>query len=112
MVYRDPKKHEIPEHLVANSGLCPKKKGKKAIFNHDFLTAEYQQVMLSQLFRVPSLASQPLKILHLGTGAGLLPMFLVNQLENLEKITTVDVSGEMLQVAEKMFGFNPNHDKI
>lgn len=96
MVYRDPKKHEIAENLLANSGLAPNKKGKKAIYNHDYLTAEYQCVMLSQLFRVPSLASQPLKVLHLGTGAGLLPMFLVNQLENLEKVTTVDISGEML----------------
>jgi tRNA1(Val) A37 N6-methylase TrmN6 len=48
---------------------------------------------------VPSLASKPLKILHLGTGAGLLPMFLNNQLE-IEKLTTVDISKEMIQVAE------------
>ena len=65
---------------MANSELCPKKKGKAAIINHDWLCNEYQQVMLSGLCRVPKLGNKDLKILHLGTGAGCLPMFLKSQL--------------------------------
>lgn len=41
MVYRDPKKHKIDDSLLANSKMCPKKKGKVAVVNHDFLTSEY-----------------------------------------------------------------------
>ena len=37
LVYRDPKKHEISDHLLANSPEAPKKKGKVAILNLDNL---------------------------------------------------------------------------
>lgn len=42
LVYRDPKKHEISDDILANSEQCPSKKGKKAILYHDFLNNEYQ----------------------------------------------------------------------
>lgn len=96
-MYRDPKKHEIAEYQKANSPLCPKKKGKVAIVNHDYLTSEYHQVMLSGLYRVPSLSKGNLKILHLGTGAGTLPMFLLSQMcEKIDKLVTVDNSKDMI----------------
>jgi len=41
IVYRDPKKHEIDPTHLANSEVCPSKKGKKAVLNLDFLTNEY-----------------------------------------------------------------------
>ena len=41
LVYRDPKKKAIADNLMANSELCPKKKGKAAIINHDWLCNEY-----------------------------------------------------------------------
>lgn len=50
IVYRDPKKHKISDQMLANSALCPKKKGKVAVLNHDYLTSEYQQVMLAGIF--------------------------------------------------------------
>ena len=81
MVYRDPKKHQIADSMLANSKMCPKKKGKVAVLNHDFLTSEYQQLMLAGLSQVPELKeAQKLRILHLGTGAGIFPMFLKSQL--------------------------------
>ncbi len=49
-----------------------------AIYNHDFLVSAYQQAIVSGLALVPDLAAEnkKLNILHLGTGAGVLPMFL------------------------------------
>ena len=79
MVYRDPKKHKIDDSLLANSKMCPKKKGKVAVVNHDFLTSEYQQLMLAGMSQAPELKDvEKLRILHLGTGAGIFPMFLKN----------------------------------
>jgi len=108
IVYRDPKKHEIDDHMLANSELCPSKKGKKAVLNHDFLTNEYQQMMLAGLFLAPSIAKdgRPLNILHLGTGAGIMTSFMASQLgEKLGKITTIDLSQDMLKLGQKYFGF-------
>jgi tRNA1(Val) A37 N6-methylase TrmN6 len=49
--------------------------------------------MLAGLFTVPNLAKESLKILHLGTGAGTLPMFLISQLgDKIEQLVTVDIS--------------------
>jgi hypothetical protein len=64
--------------LLAKGELCPKKKGKVAIYNHDFLVSAYQQAIVSGLALVPDLAAEnkKLNVLHLGTGAGVLPMFL------------------------------------
>lgn len=76
MVYRDPTKHTIPEKWLANSELCPAKKGKVAILDLDWICGEYANTMLSGLHRVPSLGKRKVKILVLGTGAGNLPMFL------------------------------------
>jgi spermidine synthase len=108
-VYRDPKKHEIPPHLEAHSELCPKKKGKKAVFNFEALTHEYQHAILSGLYQTPELLEKKLKVLHLGTGAGTMPMFLRHQLgERLEKLVTVEISEQMEKVAKKFFGFVPD----
>lgn len=101
--------------MEANSELA-KKKGKKAVLNHEFLMSEYQQAMLAGLYQVPSFAHQEdkkLNILHLGTGAGVMPSFLQNQLsQKLNKITTVDLSQEMVTLAQKYFGFNPDNEQI
>jgi spermidine synthase len=74
IVYRDPKKHDIKTE--AKSEQAPVKKGKMAILNHDFLTNEYQQAMMAALFLAPDLVKKPMNVLHLGTGAGIMPMFL------------------------------------
>lgn len=79
LVYRDPKKAQIPEHLKANSSIAPKKKQRTLVINHDLLCSEYTYSMLSGLSLAPNLAAKSnLRILVLGTGAGLLPMFLKN----------------------------------
>lgn len=77
LVYRDPKKHTIPDYQIVSSEQTPKKKGKTTVCNYDLLTNEYQQGMLAGLFMASNLAlNKKLKILHLGTGAGVMPMFL------------------------------------
>lgn len=107
MVYRDPAKHTLPEKWLANSELCPPKKGKQAILDLDWICGEYATTMLSGLYRVPSLGKRKVKILVLGTGAGNLPMFLQSQLgESIEKLVTVDNSEDMLKVARTYFGFD------
>ena len=62
--------------------------------------------MLSGLFLASSLQDKKMNILHLGTGAGVMPSFLKSQLGNsIEKITTIDNNADILKVAEKYFGF-------
>ena len=47
-----------------------------------------------------------LRILVLGTGAGLLPMFLRGQLsDKLAEIITVDINPEVIKIATEYFGF-------
>ena len=47
-----------------------------------------------------------LRILVLGTGAGLLPMFLRHQLDSvLAEITTVDINPEVLKVTSNLILF-------
>jgi spermidine synthase len=76
-------------------------------FNHDLLCCEYQYAMLAGPALNLKLAEKTgLRVLVLGTGAGLLPMFLRSQLEaKLSKVVTVDVNPEVIKVAEKYFGF-------
>ena len=67
---------------------------------------------MAALMMVPNLTQKPMDVLHLGTGAGIMPMFLKQQFgENLGKITTIDNSENMLKIAEKYFGFQ-NGGKI
>ena len=47
-----------------------------------------------------------LRILVLGTGAGLLPMFLRSQLgDKLAELITVDINPEVIKIAKEYFGF-------
>jgi hypothetical protein len=77
LTYRNTKKGTpVREHSKATSSLAPKKKQKALVYNHDLLCAEYQQSMLAGLSLVPLLAPlDHVRVLVLGTGAGLLPMF-------------------------------------
>lgn len=88
----------------------PKKKGKVPIINLDYLTSTYQRAMLSGLVMASELGyKKDLKVLHLGTGAGTLPMFLYNNLkESLDKITTVDINPSIVEIGKKYFGFQTN----
>jgi ubiquinone/menaquinone biosynthesis C-methylase UbiE len=62
--------------------------------------------MMTSLFLNPNLVNKPMNVLHLGTGAGIMPMFLQQQFgDQIEKITTIDNSEDMLKIAEKYFGF-------
>ena len=47
--------------------------------------------MLAGLLMTPKIGASPLNVLHLGTGAGIMPMFLKEQLgDKIGKITTID----------------------
>ena len=51
---------------------------------------------------------QKINVLVLGTGAGLLTMFIQSQLkDHLSKLDTIDNNPAMLKVAETQFGFKP-----
>jgi tRNA1(Val) A37 N6-methylase TrmN6 len=58
--------------------------------------------MLAGLCMAPGLAEKKdIKILVLGTGAGLLPMFLKSQLKDrLNELVTVDINPEIVKVSE------------
>lgn len=65
------------------------------------------------MFLAPGLVNKPMEVLHLGTGAGIMPMFLQSQFgDNISKITTIDNSENMLKVAERYFGFQSENGKI
>jgi spermidine synthase len=63
--------------------------------------------MLSGFSLAPKLVEKDnIRILVLGTGAGLLPMFLKGQLgERLKELVTVDINEEIVKVAKEYFGF-------
>ena len=52
LVYRNSKKGEIEEYLKTSSPVCPKKKQRALVYNHDFLCAEYQYSMLASFSMV------------------------------------------------------------
>ena len=85
----------------------PKKKQMVPIINLNNVTSRYQSAMLSGLFMCSDLAEKTdLNILHLGTGAGTLPMFLHSNLDQvLKKITTVDINPDIVEIGKKYFGF-------
>jgi hypothetical protein len=82
LTYRNSKKEGgWPEHLKTNSPIAPKKKQRVLVYNHELLCCEYQYGMLAGPALTLRLAEKGgLRILVLGTGAGLLPMFLRHQL--------------------------------
>lgn len=96
-------KSEIPDAIKAKSPIAPKKKQRTLIYNHDLLCCEYQYAMLAAPALNLKLAEKgKLRILVLGTGAGLLPMFLRNQLNSvLAEIVTVDINPEVIKVSSR-----------
>lgn len=111
LVYRNSKKEGgWPEHLETVSPIAKKKKQRVLTYNHDLLCCEYQYAMLAGPALTLKLAEKAnLRILVLGTGAGLLPMFLRSQLDSkLSKLITVDINPEVINIAEKYFGFRPD----
>ena len=114
IVFRDPKKHDLQPYQLVTSELAPKKKGKVAVFDHDYLVSEYQRAMLSGLCQVPGLKNkEKLRILHLGTGAGIMSNFLISQFgDKIEQLVTIDNNQDMLTIAEKYFGFNPGFPNV
>jgi spermidine synthase len=106
--YKNTKKINAPivEASKAKSSLAKAKKQKALVYNHDLLCNEYQQSMLAGLSLCPKLAeAQSVRALVLGTGAGLLPMFIKTQLgERLSEVVTVDINQDIVQVAKDYFG--------
>ena len=103
LVYRNPEKRPIPEHLKAQSQIAPKKKQRVLVINHDLLCSEYQYSMLSAMSLAPALVDkEQVQVLVLGTGAGRLPMFLRSQLgDKLQELVTVEISEHMIHVSLK-----------
>ena len=71
--------------MKCKSTICPKKKQRELIFDRDILTCEYHSAMLAGLcligdhFREAGKTGQKLNVLVLGTGAGVLPMYIRHQ---------------------------------
>jgi spermidine synthase len=61
--------------MKTESELCPPKKQRAVIFDRSTLTFEVHQALLAS-FSLADLTQKKLKALVLGTGAGVLPMFL------------------------------------
>jgi ubiquinone/menaquinone biosynthesis C-methylase UbiE len=106
LVYKNVKNQE--EHFVTNSRLYPKKKQRVIIVNHDFLCSEYQRAKMMSIGLNPHAFKEALNFLVLGTGAGLLSMFIQNQFkDHINKLDTIDNNPTMLKIAEQQFGFHP-----
>lgn len=108
LAYRNSKKEGgLPEHVKATSPIAPKKKQRVLVYNHDLLCCEYQYAMLAGPALSLKIAEKTgLRVLVLGTGAGLLPMFLRGQLgDKLAEIITVDINSEVLKIAKEYCGF-------
>lgn len=85
------------------------------IFDRDALTFEYHHAFMAGLSLLPveKHQSNKLRVLVLGTGAAVFPMFMRSQFaDRLEKMVTVDISENMLKVAQDHFGFTPDDGVI
>jgi spermidine synthase len=108
LAYRNSKKEGgWPAHIQTVSPIALKKKQRVLVYNHDLLCCEYQYAMLAGPSLTVKLAEKPsVRILVLGTGAGLLPMFLRSQLgDKLAELVTVDINPEVIKIAKEYFGF-------
>lgn len=115
MVYRNPKSIEVLSHMKAKSSICPKKKQRELIFDRDLLTFEAHCAMISGLSLIGEALIEKAKnfaklnVLVLGTGAGVLPMFLRQHFASqLDSLVTVDINPTILKVAQDFFGFHPD----
>ena len=108
--------------MITSSVLKPKKAKKEVVFDRDTLTYECHHAVISGLCLVAEKVcaaikntdlNKKLNILVLGTGTGILPMFLRQHFSAfLEKITTVDVDASVLLAGRDHFGFNAEHDPM
>ena len=122
LIYRNSKSAELTQAMKTSSVLKPKKKQKEVIFDRDTLTCEYHHAMLAGLALVceklaakvkASEEGKKLNILVLGTGTGILTMFLRQHFAPcLEKITTVEIDAGVLLVARDHFGLKVEDDPL
>lgn len=101
LVYRNTKNAQ--DLFQANTRLYQKKKQRVIVINHDFLCSEYQRAKMIGMGLAPKafLGTDKLNLLVLGTGAGLLTMFLQSQLkDHINKLDTIDNNATMLKIAE------------
>lgn len=108
LVYRNTK--NAKDLFQANSRLYEKKKQRVVVINHDYLCSEYQRAKMIGIGLAPAGFStaehEKLNFLILGTGAGLLTMFIQSQLhDHINKLDTIDNNPVMLKIAEQQFGF-------
>jgi len=119
-MYRKSKSNELKPHMVTESTLMPKKKQKKVIFDRDILTYECHHAMLAGLCLIsknlcPKIKNdnKKLNILVLGTGTGILPMFLSRHFGSyVEKITTVEIDSGVLIAGRDYFGFQTESEPL
>ena len=100
----------------------PKKKQKEVVFDRDNLTYECHHAMIAGLcLTADKLCAQiknadldkKLNILVLGTGTGILPMFLSQHFSKyLEKITTVEIDAGVLIAGRDHFGFHTENEPL
>ena len=100
----------------------PKKKQKEVVFDRDSLTYECHHAMIAGLcLTADKLCAQiknadldkKLNILVLGTGTGILPMFLSQHFSKyLEKITTVEIDAGVLIAGRDHFGFHTENEPL
>lgn len=108
LVYRNSKKGSIPENLKTTSHIAPKKKQRQLVYNNEILCCEYQYAMLAGISTVAEklLTKDKIRVLQLGTGCGLFPMFLRGQFgDKLHSLVTVDINEQMIKIAKEYFGF-------
>lgn len=109
MTYRNVKNQE--DVFEVQTKLYQPKKQRIIAINHDYLCSEYQRAKMMGIGLAPlsfGKKDNKLNFLVLGTGAGLLTMFIQSQLKPfLNKLDTVDNNPTMLKIAEQQFGFKP-----
>lgn len=97
------------EVFEVQTKLYPKKKQRIIAINHDYLCSEYQRAKMMGIGLTPASFGDKetkLNFLVLGTGAGLLTMFIQSQLKPfINKLDTIDNNPTMLKIAENQFGF-------
>lgn len=97
------------EGPLTKSKLFPEDEKTKVIINHKVLCSDYERAIIAGLATIPGLVVEKpqFKILVLGTGAGVFPMFMKSNVPNAV-IHAVDKDAETLKLGEEYFGFRPD----
>lgn len=111
-------KKDFSKYIKVRSPIWKTKEDEFLYIDHNFMNSEYLTAMIAGLcsyynsFEDSNNKEKKSNFLVLGTGAGILPMFLYKTMSPiLSRLNTVDLDEEIVTIGKDYFGFNPGMSK-